>query len=87
MTQTTLIANGTIVPAEGEFAGDVLIDVREDRRGRQDHRAGGDDGRRCGRLQRGRQPAGHRRMQVNLAALGRPHRRGDLVGLGVLAGA
>ena len=26
MTQTTLIANGTIVTAEGEFAGDVLID-------------------------------------------------------------
>lgn len=26
MNETTLIANGTIVTAEGEFAGDVLID-------------------------------------------------------------
>ena len=26
MTQTTLIANGTIVAADGEFDGDVLID-------------------------------------------------------------
>ena len=26
MSETTLIANGTIVTAEGEFAGDVLID-------------------------------------------------------------
>jgi dihydropyrimidinase len=29
VTQTTLIANGTIVTAEGEFAGDVLIDGEE----------------------------------------------------------
>ena len=26
MSQTTLIANGTVVTAEGEFAGDVLIE-------------------------------------------------------------
>ena len=26
MTQTTLIANGTVVTADGEFAGDVLIE-------------------------------------------------------------
>src|SRR6516164_8913389 len=26
MSQTTLIANGTVVTADGEFAGDVLID-------------------------------------------------------------